>query len=85
MGRIRRTDPFRDLSGLKRVGGLLKGRTLARETKPIHPVPDEDVEATLPHVARQVRAMIELQRLTGMRPGEVVIMRASEINTSAEV
>jgi integrase len=33
-------------------------------------------------VARQVWAMIELQRLTGMRPGEVCMMRTMDVNTS---
>ena len=58
--------------GLKAVAGLQKGRSEARETEPVRPVPDAPVEAIRPHVARQVWAMIELQRLTGMRPGEVV-------------
>ena len=37
----------------------------------IRPVVDADVEAVRPFVSRQVWAMIELQRLTGMRSGEV--------------
>ena len=70
---------------LKSVGGLPKGRSQAREAEPIRPVPEEAIEAVLPHVARQVRAMIELQRLTGMRPGEVIIMRACDLDRSGEV
>ena len=58
--------------GLKAVAGLRRGRTEARESEPVKPVPDAHVDAVRPHVARQVWAMIELQRLTGMRPGEVV-------------
>jgi integrase len=71
--------------GLKCVSGLSKGRTQAREPAPVQPVADETIEAIMPHVARQVRAMIELQRLTGRRPGEVVIMRACDLDTSGEV
>src|SRR5206468_2863328 len=71
--------------GLKCVSGLPKGRTRARETEPVRPVGDEAIEAILPHVSRQVRAMIELQRRTGMRPGEVVIMRTCDVDTSGEV
>ena len=34
------------------------------------------------HVARQIWAMVELQRLSGMRPGEVCSMRTIDIDTS---
>ena len=70
---------------LKTVSGLPKGRSAAREPTPVRPVPDADVEAVRPHVARQVWAMIELQRLTGMRPGEVVAIRTRDLDTSDEV
>ena len=68
---------------LKSVAGLRKGRSEARETEPVTPVPDDMIEAVLPHVSPQVRAMIELQRVTGMRPGEVVLMRGCDVNTSS--
>jgi site-specific recombinase XerD len=68
--------------GLKAVDGLKKGRCGVRESAPVKTVPDAFVDAILPHVSRQVAAMIQLQRLTGMRPGEVVIMRTMDINTS---
>ena len=42
-------------------------------------VPAEHVEAVLPHVSPQVAAMIRVQELAGMRPGEVVQMRACDI------
>jgi integrase len=51
----------------------------------VRPVPDDLVDAVRPHVARQVWAMIELQRLTAMRPGEVVIMRGCDINRGSDV
>ena len=70
---------------LKTVSGLPKGRSVAREPAPVRPVPDADVEAVRPHIARQVWAMIELQRLSGMRPGEVVIMRSFDIDTAGDV
>lgn len=44
--------------GLKAVSGLARGRTRARETSPVRPVPDEFVDAVRPHVSRQVWAMI---------------------------
>ena len=41
--------------------------------------------AIRPYVSRQVWAMIELQRLTGMRPGEVVLMRTSDLDMGRDV
>lgn len=70
--------------GLRSVSGLRRGRCEARESPPVRPVPEAFVEALRPHVARQVWAMIELQRLTGMRPGEVVMMRTIDLDTSGE-
>jgi integrase len=69
---------------LKTVAGLPKGRSAAKEPAPVRPVPDDRVDAIRPHVARQVWAMIELQRLTGMRPGEVCIMRTCDLDTSRQ-
>ena len=43
-------------------------------------MPDELVEATLPHLSPTVAAMVRVQRLTGMRPQEVVLMRAGDID-----
>ena len=60
---------------LRTVSGLRKGRSGARESQPVRPVLEEMVMAIKPFVNRQVWAMIKLQRLTGMRPGEVVLMR----------
>jgi integrase len=71
--------------GLKAVAGLRKGRSAARETEPVRPVPDAIVDATLPFFNPQVRAMVELMRLTGMRPGEVVIMRSADLDMAGRV
>jgi integrase len=71
--------------GLKAVSGLRKGRSEARESEPVRPVPDADVDAIGPFVSTQVWAMVRLQPLTGMRPGEVVSMRTGEVDTSGEV
>ncbi|QDV33444.1 tyrosine-type recombinase/integrase [Tautonia plasticadhaerens] len=71
--------------GLKAVSGLRAGRSEARERCPVRPVADGLVEAVRPNVSRQVWAMIELQRLTGMRPGEVVLMRVDDLDTSGPI
>lgn len=68
--------------GLLAVDGLKKGRSEARETKPVRPVAEAHVEVVLLHLTKIVRAMVELQKLTGMRPGEVVIMRPCDVDRS---
>jgi hypothetical protein len=54
---------------LAAVRGLEKGRSPPRETEPIKPVAEADVYATLPFALPPVRAMVELQLLTGSGPG----------------
>ncbi len=71
--------------GLQAVAGLRKGRCDAREPEPVRPVADAVVDATLPHVSPTVAAMIQLQRLTGMRSAELVIMRGCDLDTSGKV
>jgi integrase len=71
--------------GLKAVDGLRKGRCGVRESRPIEPVPDAFVDAIRPYVSRQVWAMIEIQRHTGMRPGEACAMRTADINTAGRI
>jgi integrase len=70
---------------LRAVEGLRKGRSGAKEGQPVRPVPADQVEAVRPFVNRQVGAMIELQLLTGMRPGEVTILRTGDIDRSGDV
>jgi integrase len=70
---------------LQTVGGLRRGRVDVRESEPVKPVPDAFVDAIEPYVSRQVWAMVELQRLTGMRPGEVCSMRSADIDTLGRV
>ena len=73
--------PLAAYQGLLAVGGLRAGRSGAKETEPIRPVADEVVEATLPHLTPPVRAMVQIQRCTGMRPGEIVVIRGCDIDT----
>lgn len=67
------------------VSGLSRGRSAARESDPVAPVPAEFVEATLPYLMPPVRAMVRIQLLTSMRPGEVCQMRACDIDMSGPV
>jgi integrase len=71
--------------GLQAVTGLTFGRSQARETEPTKPVPDLYVAIVLPFVTPHVAAMIKLQRLSGMRAGELVLMRPCDIDTSGDI
>ena len=67
---------------LAAVEGLKKGKSEARETKKIKPVAEAHIDAVLAVVSPTIKAMIELQLLTGMRSIELCIMRACDIDTS---
>lgn len=71
--------------GLLAVKGLKKGRSTAKESRIVKPVPEEAVAAVLPLVSAPVRAMIEFQQLTGARSGEVCGMRPCDIDRVGEV
>jgi len=64
---------------LQTVKGLPKGRSEAKETLPVGPVPQEHIDAVKPYVTRQVWTLIQLQLLTGARSGELVILRPCDI------
>lgn len=70
--------------GLAKVDGLRAGKSAAREPRKVHPVADERVDAIFPNVSAVVAAMIRLQRLTGMRPGEVCAMRLEDVDRSGD-
>jgi integrase len=67
---------------LQAVDGLKAGRSEARESAAVAAVTEEHARAVLPFLSDQVRAMVELQLLTGMRPGEVIRMRTCDIDTT---
>jgi integrase len=67
---------------LQAVVGLRQGRSEAREKPPVGPVPDELVDLTLPHLSPTVATMVRVQRLTGMRPQEVVAIQGKDISRS---
>lgn len=69
---------------LRAVESLRQGTPGVRETEPVGPVPVETVEAILPFLQPVMRAMVRVQMLTGMRPGELCQLRASDIDTTAE-
>jgi integrase len=71
--------------GLVAVAPLRAGRCAARESEPVKPVGDQIVDATLPMLSRTVAAMVQLQRLTGARPGEICALRTGDIDRTGKV
>lgn len=72
-------------AALLRVKGLKRGKSAARETPRVRPVPEEHLATVLPLVPEMIRAMIQVQLLSGCRPQEVVQMRAGDIDTANPV
>ena len=70
---------------LTAVAGLRKGRSGARETEPVRPVDAARVEAIRPFVTPQVWAIVQLQRLTAARSGEICLMRGIDVDRSGAV
>jgi integrase len=77
--------PASIVQALDTVPGLRKGRTKARETGPVLPVADAVVQATLAELPVVVADMVQFQRFTGCRPGEVCAIRPRDIDISSEI
>jgi integrase len=69
---------------LRCVDGLKRGRTEAREGRKVKPISDADVAATMEHLPTVVADMVQLQRLTGARPGEICDIRPGDINRKCD-
>lgn len=64
---------------------LARGRTTAPDNPPVRPATADAVAAVLGGVRGTVRAMVEVQYLTGMRPGEVCGMRPAAIDATGQI
>jgi len=73
------------LQKLQAVEPLRRGRSGVKEGKGRKTLHISAIEDTLPHMPEPVAAMVQLQWLTGMRPGEVMSMRAKDLDLSGEV
>lgn len=69
---------------LRTVPALSAGRSDAAESAPVKPVAEEHAAAIFSFLSPQIQAMVELQALTGMRPGEVCMMRGCDVTTSED-
>jgi len=61
------------------------GRSEARESKKVKPVPVEHIEAVLPFLSQTVADMVRIQLLTGMRSTELCTLRPCDIDQSKEI
>jgi len=83
-GTIRKLVPYQVYGEAKLISALKKGKTRAREKPDRKPVADGVVRRTLPFMSPTVRAMVQVQRLTGMRPSEVWKMTARDIDKTRD-
>jgi integrase len=67
---------------LQTLPALKRGRCGAPDHAPVGPVPRAEVDAVRPFISRQVAALIDLQLLTGARPGELLHLRARDLDTT---
>ena len=67
---------------LKAVKSLQKGHEGTFDHKEREAVPDSVVIRTLPFMPPTLRAMVQLQRILGMRPSEIFKMRVGDVDTT---
>jgi len=65
--------------GLRAVAGLRRGHAGTYDHPKVQPVPHAHIQAVLPLLPPQVAAMVQLQTLMGMRPGEIRNIRGRDI------
>jgi integrase len=73
------------LHALQALDGLKAGKCKARETGPVLPIGDAVIDTTIKHCRKVLAAMIQFQRLTGCRPGEVFNIKPKELDRSGSV
>jgi len=73
------------LQRLQAVSPLLSGRTKAQDKPARTPATEEQVEAVRKHVSPLVRDLIDVQRLTGARAGELLLITPARIDRSNDV
>lgn len=76
--------PVTVLQALCAVQGLQLGRTTAAEGEPVEPVDEATVNETLKYLSPVVAAMVQLQLLTGARPGELVTLRPCDLTMETD-
>lgn len=70
---------------LTAVEGLRAGESKARELAPVRALTDHEIDAIEPHVSPTVWRMVQLQRFTGCRPGELLSLRTTDIDRTGAI
>lgn len=70
---------------LAEVEMLRPGQSAAPDRPPVRPADPAAVEATLPYLSAPLRAVVQLLRLTGARPSEILNARPRDVERSEEV
>jgi len=73
------------LQGLQAVAPLLAGRTEAKDNPDRLPATEEQITAVKPHVSQLVKDLIDVQRFTGARAGELLLMTPEALDTTGKV
>lgn len=73
------------VESIRCIQPLRRGKTAASDPAPIGCVDASSIEAVRNDVSRQVRAMVDLQLSTGMRPGEVCAVRVGDVHRTGDV
>ncbi|MFO0836893.1 MAG: site-specific integrase [Phycisphaerae bacterium] len=71
--------PIQVYGALGTLEPLRRGRSAAPDNRRVEPVRDELLNAVRPLLNRPVRALVELQLLTGARPGELLGLRPCDL------
>jgi integrase len=74
--------PASTYQALRTVSGLRKGMPGIRQTEPVEPATQEQVDSLLSHCKQPLATMVNIQWLAGMRSAEVRIMRSVDIDQS---
>lgn len=79
-----RCSPY-TLTSLLAVEPLKKGRSIAKETDAIAPTEIEYIRIAAGYAGKVVGSMLMLQLWTGMRSGELVMIKTQDIDTSGNI
>ncbi|MFM7207821.1 MAG: tyrosine-type recombinase/integrase [Planctomycetaceae bacterium] len=73
------------LVALRCVKSLRAGESPARESEPVTPVTDAEIEAILPHLPPVVADLVRFARLTAVRPSEACGLRLADVEQADDL
>lgn len=77
--------PAEILLRLQSIAPLLAGRTEAKDRAKRRPVPQDHIEQVKAIVPQRTRDLIDLQLLTGCRPGELIMLTGGMIDRTHQI